>query len=365
MLPPGNLSRPSCGAVRSSGPRGPEREPFGRGFRVGGHEGPDELRRDRPAPGAPFPVNAVSADARWRLSADRLEVVPCPLCQAPSYETLATTDRYDMGLVTVGCRRCGLVYTNPQPRAQALDDFYEHAYRALYQGVDVPTVDYIRQHRKHERALATAEFLAPAAALRAGQAVLDVGAAEGSILRALGLRVPGLRLTAVEPNRAFGAFAREQSGCEVFASLADLAKESRFDLIVVNHVLEHVKHPVALLKELGGRLAPGGRIYVDVPDIERYRTLRCLHIAHLVHLSERTLRLLVQVAGFEPQLVQRHEPSLHPRSIRTLIAPRAGGEPDIAFRRDGWAAVARLQRRAWRFHLKRKLRRLRDLSVRR
>ena len=59
----------------------------------------------------------------WNLDRSRLEQVACPLCQGIEFERLAATDRYNMGLVTVGCLGCGLVMTNPQPTAEALDDF--------------------------------------------------------------------------------------------------------------------------------------------------------------------------------------------------------------------------------------------------
>ena len=37
----------------------------------------------------------------WKIGHGQLERVACPLCRATSFETLATTDRYDMDVVTV------------------------------------------------------------------------------------------------------------------------------------------------------------------------------------------------------------------------------------------------------------------------
>lgn len=46
----------------------------------------------------------------------------------------------------------------------------------------------------------------------------------------------------------------------------DYAPEERFDAIIMGFVLEHVDDPVAILRRYREFLAPGGRIYVAVPN---------------------------------------------------------------------------------------------------
>lgn len=291
--------------------------------------------------------------APWDLDRRHLQVVTCPLCRGSSFETLATSDRYDMGLVTAGCRGCGLVMTNPRPTAQALTDFYRDHYRTYYQQVDRPSVEYIRKTRKDERAAATARFLLEQGVLPPSASVLDVGAAEGSILHALRQRQPDLRLTAVEPNPRFGEFARTHAGCDVVSDVALLAPERRFHVIILVHVLEHVAEPVEFLRALHQRLAPEGLLYIDVPDVEAYRGLEALHIAHLYHFSARTLREILAKAGWAPRLSQRHEPISHPPSIRVLAVSDAAVHARPVFSDEGWAGVIRIDRRAGSFHRRR------------
>ncbi|HEU0222925.1 MAG TPA: methyltransferase domain-containing protein, partial [Paracoccaceae bacterium] len=89
---------------------------------------------------------------------------------------------------------------------------------------------------------------------------------------------PGTRMLHFAPEAAIGAILRPHLGEYVTADLnhpADLAlditaialPEARFDLIMANHVLEHVDDRAALA-ELFRILAPGGRLIVTVPIVE-------------------------------------------------------------------------------------------------
>ena len=281
------------------------------------------------------------------------EMVACPLCGGTRFTPLCETDRYDMDLVTVGCAGCGLVLTNPQPTTAELGHFYEHHYRTFYQRTATPSLEYIRQFRKDERAARTAEFLDGHGALRPGGRVLDIGASEGCILKALRDRVADLHCVAVEPSPAFGEFARRYAQCEVHRDIDAVRRGARFDLVILNHVFEHLKDPVAYLAALAGLLTPTGRVYIDVPDLLEYERLDALHIAHLYHFTRRTLVATAGRAGFKADVVDRHEPILHPKSVRVLLRVADGAGAMPAFEPEGWDRIGRIARRAHRFHRRR------------
>ena len=303
----------------------------------------------------------------WTLDRSRLEQVHCPLCQSVKFEHLAATDRYDMGLVTVGCVGCGLVMTNPQPTAQALDDFYAHHYRHFYSEFGprdgIPTAEHIRAARIDRRCAVTAQLLVARGELQANMVVLDIGAAEGSMLKAVGDQVPSTRRIAIEPNPIFGRFAMAHADCEWHASLDDLrtSRPPPIDLVIINHVLEHLKHPVKVLESLKPLLAPNARVYIEVPDVIEYRKLTVLHIAHLYHFSADTLAHLAAKAGFDVRLNEKHAPAKHPRSLRCVLAASVDAatsayQPTGVNQRAGWGAVTACARHAWFAHGKRWLR---------
>lgn len=288
----------------------------------------------------------------WKIGEAALETVACPLCRGRRFQSLADTDRYDMDIGTVGCQGCGLVLTNPQPTEASLGDFYAQHYRRYYQKTDTPSLDYIREYRKDERAAYTTGFLQQQGALREGMRVLDIGASEGCILKAIRDAVPSAVAVAVEPNPLFGGFAVSHAGCTLHASVDALreAGEAAFDLIVINHVYEHVKEPVGFLRQLSDLLTVGGRIYIDVPDVTTYTGLESLHIAHLYHFGPASLRRAAGLAGYAVQVLEKHNPVMHPKSLRCLLAPGGDAPAALTPLREGWAEVMRAQRRAARYH---------------
>jgi SAM-dependent methyltransferase len=250
---------------------------------------------------------------------------PCPLCGGRAFETLARQDRHLLGLQTVGCSGCGLVQTNPRPTDAALQDFYEHHYRELYQGVDDPDGAYIARFHKDERLRYTSAFLLSHLGLGDRSRLLDYGCGEGSLFVAL--REAGYQgaLLGVEPNARFARYAAEHGRAEVQPTLDAFAD---LDAVLINHVLEHLTDPVGMLRQLRARLAASGRLYIDVPDAERYSSTGDIHLAHIIHFTQSTLMRTVVAAGFRVTHCERHDPPHHPLSVR-LVAVRDDADASL------------------------------------
>ena len=115
--------------------------------------------------------------------------------------------------------------------------------------------------------------------------VLDVGAGSGEF--ACLMRELGKEVTGIEPNAGYAAYCRDDLGLDVrTAHLAPhLFDAAEFDLIRLNHVLEHLNDPVKYLAMIAGWLKPGGVLYVEVPNIEVYcRTKSRGNMFHYGHI---------------------------------------------------------------------------------
>lgn len=298
-----------------------------------------------------------------RIAADQdlpIALQECPLCAHGAFEPLAHQDRHLLGLRTVGCRGCGLLQTNPRPDAAGLGTFYAHHYRRLYQGVADPDAAYVSTWRKGERLRYTAAHLMQALQLGSHSHLLDYGCGEGSLFVALRQAGYEGRLFGVEPNERFARFAAEHGRAEVAATLPDLRD---LDAAVLNHVLEHLADPVGLLRSVRQRLKPGGWLYIDVPDADRYVNVSDLHIAHILHFTARTLPALVTAAGFEVVRCETHDPPHHPLSLRLQARPQPQpialfpAAPASSPRTEltTWQHLRALDQRSWRWTLSQRL----------
>ena len=145
--------------------------------------------------------------------------------------------------------------------------------------------------------------------------LLDFGCGNGKYLdqaRQMGWTVTGVDL---DPQAVAAAKSR---GLEASTqSLADLVRAGRqFDYITACHVIEHLFDPADMLAECFKLLRPGGRLWIDTPNIEALGHHRYgqnwLHLdppRHLTIFSPPSLENLIRAAGFHK--LQRKNRSLY------------------------------------------------------
>lgn len=294
-------------------------------------------------------------------------LTPCPLCGQTSFETLACVDRYTMGISTVGCRACGLIQTNPRLTAEGLNDFYRWSYREFYQGVTQPSEVYVQANQKDVRLAQTVAFLRAAAVVEESGVVLDVGCSEGSLFSAMRKANFDGTLVGIEPNAEFRVYAASRYGATVYPTEFELPDSFKHgvDLIVINHVLEHLIDPVASLRHLRRFVKPAGHVYVDVPDAERYASVNDLHLAHIYHFTTTSLGATLIAGEFDIVSIERHQPIGHPPSLRAIARPRRAAAPfapertliDDGAERTAWPQLTRINRQRHSIALRRFLRR--------
>jgi len=220
----------------------------------------------------------------------------CALCG--SWRATACFPRPDNSRI-VKCAQCGLLYVSPRPAPETLDRHYRQS-----------DPDYILNYKdqiekRGQAILARAEKYLPPGLL------LDVGCGYGffmAMAQAGGWRTKGIELSA-----AAAGYAREKLGLDVFAgSLAEagLAGKS-FDLISLEHTLEHIPDPPGLLNALRKLLKDDGILAIAVPNAEslpaRWAGAAWIGFAektHLFHYTTRTLANLLDYSAFVPVVTE-------------------------------------------------------------
>lgn len=222
---------------------------------------------------------------------------PCKLCGGHDLRVIATRGRHYQALTTTICTGCGLIHSYPIPAKETLDEYYAHQYRSDYKGTITPKRKHILRYSR--------VALRRVALLRrftsAGQALLDVGSGSGEFAYMAALA--GFDAHGLEPHAGYSAYTRETFGIDVITAPLERAEiaAGSYDVITINHVLEHLHYPLTSLGYLNRWLKVGGLLAIEVPDIEatRHAPLNRFHRAHIYNFNHHTLVALLDKAGFD------------------------------------------------------------------
>jgi len=165
--------------------------------------------------------------------------------------------------------------------------------------------------------------------------LLEIGFGDGSFLQAMAAR--GWEAQGIDISAAAVSAARARPGVAV--EQGDLLKKAynpeSFDLVVMRHVLEHVRDPEATLDEVRRILKPGGAVCVVVPNIESVEAKigreHWFHLDpdyHLHNFSPETLGAALDLAGFRD--IKLNQMLVEYRQTLTYsIMGRAGLDPRL------------------------------------
>ncbi|MFC0262411.1 class I SAM-dependent methyltransferase [Fontibacter flavus] len=136
---------------------------------------------------------------------------------------------------------------------------------------------------------------------------LDFGSGKGQFL--LKAKEAGWQTLGLETAKERADFSREKYGLDVIEKYYHSGKigEGEFDVISLNHVLEHLPHPIELLQELTEKnLKPGGILIVEVPNLHSWQSniagSKWMHLdipKHLTHWHEQVLSQKITALGFD------------------------------------------------------------------
>jgi SAM-dependent methyltransferase len=281
-------------------------------------------------PPATDPTEAARPPVAW-------EETPCLLCGRDEAALLLEgpdpipADGRGLRFAVVRCEHCGLTFTNPRPTPGTIGRFYPPDYHPHRRPAKM------RQARP-ARPVWARLFGRPCNERRGALPwpepgrLLDFGCGGGAFLKRMADR--GWQVTGLDASVGAGRAVQEELGLKVLTGSLPHPelRPCSFDVVTMWQSLEHVHRPLAILREAYRLLVPGGKLIVATPNVESLPFYWFgpawfgLDLPrHLTHFTPKTLRAMLEAAGFRVEMgrMLRHGDWL--RSSARLAARQGRG----------------------------------------
>jgi SAM-dependent methyltransferase len=209
----------------------------------------------------------------------------CPLCGGHSYKNL-----FDVGGASVvSCTKCGLTKTK---------NFSTPDYTKYHRDKDYQKFEWLFKNFFLKRIKTIEEFH------KGTGKVLEIGCSTGTFLELF--KNKGWEVWGIEPSKS-GEIARKKR-IKVVNAYFERAEvpTGYFDIVILNHTLEHLENPVVILQKVKTVLKKDGIVFVDVPNfgslsskILRKHWGYLAPTEHLWHFTPDTLTKLFIRAGLK------------------------------------------------------------------
>jgi 2-polyprenyl-3-methyl-5-hydroxy-6-metoxy-1,4-benzoquinol methylase len=231
----------------------------------------------------------------------------CYVCSSTSASPVATIH----GFTYVRCDECSHVYTTHRYADDAIERFYrQNEYYSRITYANRETCEYRRDQVARPKVAFVEEHVGPGAG-----SWLDVGSGIGDIVSVLGEH--GWQATGLELSATSIAFAREMFGIELIPwtlqayAQAHPERRGAVDVVSFFAILEHVGHPLTLLRQAGELLKTSGSLVVQVPNANSISSMiqtvfpehvfrHMSPVSHIMLFTEQSLTRALALTGFEP-----------------------------------------------------------------
>jgi 2-polyprenyl-3-methyl-5-hydroxy-6-metoxy-1,4-benzoquinol methylase len=155
--------------------------------------------------------------------------------------------------------------------------------------------------------------------------LLDFGCGGGHLLATMSELFPDWRLAGADLGDLHRAKIEGIPRVEHFHSGRLDQLPDSYHLITAVHLVEHLDHPSGTLKTLASHLHPGGRMVIEVPNLQAnpFDLLIADHVSHFTVASLHRLLLASNLQGFLRE-------NVIPRELSAIVQPRPESLPALA-----------------------------------
>ena len=247
----------------------------------------------------------------------------------------------------VKCEACGLIFINPGPSFKELEKHYSKKYYSFNKiktkeksnKVKLKLLLYDLYFRQKNKNYLGKLFFSPflpyirGTVIAPGRKILDVGSGSGQFLYEM--KQFGMEVYGIEPGK-FEEKGAKKHGLKIKKSDLMSAKypKNYFDIITINHVLEHVSDPSEIIKEIHRILKTDGSLIVGVPNfrslahkIFRKNWYQFDVPRHLHNFSDKILEKKLKREGFKIEKIRyTSRPTQFSISLKYLLKLNIGNK---------------------------------------
>ncbi len=134
--------------------------------------------------------------------------------------------------------------------------------------------------------------------------ILEIGSSTGVMLDLFQKR--GWEVMGVEPSKKASEIANRRGIKTLNTNFESVTLDNMYDVVILNHVLEHLNNPKLILKKCFQVLAKDGIVFIDVPNFgssaSRFWKSKWKYLLldeHNWHFTHESLRKLLILTGFK------------------------------------------------------------------
>ena len=188
----------------------------------------------------------------------------CPLCKSGLFLNHSEIVDYAVSneaFILCKCSNCQLLFTNPRPSQENIGPYYNFPEYYSHEDKAKSLTQWIYQKVRNYSISKKVEAIS---LLKESGSILDYGCGTGEFLNAA--KSKGWKVAGVEPNEKARAQANLKLKSKIKASVEELQKNARYDVITLYHVLEHVHELRKTSKKIINHLKSNGYLVIAVPN---------------------------------------------------------------------------------------------------
>jgi len=214
----------------------------------------------------------------------------CILCGGDDFKVLYKGSGWKVSK----CKKCGLVKTERKSEVQ--DKNYHR------------DEQYLKTEKQFENIFKKRFRIINKFVCKKGR-VVEIGCSTGILLKLF--KDQGWEVLGIEPSGSYKEAAKKE--VEVINKRFEDLKlpKNKYDVVILNHTLEHLSNPFATLKEVNSILKKGGIVFIDVPNFGSLSSLLfrkkfslLLPKEHNFHFTKDSLTKLLEKSGFRVNYVE-------------------------------------------------------------